>query len=93
MRKTQPGMTGPAALTVILTTAMAITTMEGAIGLQVYDCDGPNTTYQIISMLEPEGCPDPEKDYEEPRLEVAQVLQSQKDAHVTAYRCLIKRTI
>ncbi len=44
-------------------------------------------------MLEPEGCPDPEKDYEEPRLEVVQVLQSQKEAHVTAYRCLIKRTI
>ena len=51
------------------------------------------TTYQIISMLEPESCPDPEKDYEEPQLEVVQVLQSQKEAHITAYCCLIKRTI
>ena len=65
----------------------------GTNGLQVYDCDGPNTTYQVISMLEPEGCLDPEKDYKEPRLEVVQVLQSQKEAHVAAYRCLIKRTI
>ncbi len=44
-------------------------------------------------MLEPESCPDPEKDYKNPRLEVVQVLQSQEEAHVTAYQCLIKRTI
>ncbi len=44
-------------------------------------------------MLEPESCPDPEKDYENPRLEVVQVLQSQEEAHVMAYQCLIKRTI
>ncbi len=62
-------------------------------GLHIYDCEGPNTTYQVISMLEPESCPDPEEDYENPRLEVVQVLQSQEEAHVTAYQCLIKRTI
>ncbi len=66
---------------------------ERASGLQVYDCDGPNTTYQVISMLEPEGCPDLEKDYEESRLEVVLVLQSQKEAYVTAHLCLVKRTI
>ncbi len=66
---------------------------RGANRLQVYDCDGPNTTYQVISMLEPESCPNPEKDYENPRLEVVQVLQSQEDAHVTANQCLIKRMI
>ncbi len=84
-------MAGPAAPTVLLT--LLILLGEGANGLQVYDCDGPNTTYQVISMLEPESCPDPEKDYEDPRLEVVQVLQSQEEANVTAYRCLIKRTI
>ncbi len=88
-------MAGPAVPTTLLIPILVVLTLpkERADGLQVYDCDGPNTTYQVISMLEPEGCPDPEKDYEEPRLEVVQVLQSQKEAHVTAYRCLIKRTI
>ena len=84
-------MVGPAVPTTSLISILVALTVPGerANGLQVYDCDGPNTTYQVISMLEPEGCPDPEKDYEEPRLEVAQVLQSQKEAHVTAYRCMI----
>ncbi len=68
-------------------------TGEGTSGLQVYNCEGPNTTYQVISMLEPESCPDPEKDYEAPRLETVQVLQSQEEAHVAAHQCLIKRTI
>ncbi len=88
-------MAGPAVPTAPLILALVTATLlrEEANGLQVYDCDGPNTTYQVISMLEPEGCPDPEKDYEEPRLEVVQVLQSQKEAHVLAYRCLVKRTI
>ncbi len=86
-------MLRPAAPTTSLTLTFTLLTLlgGGTNGLQVYDCDGPNTTYQVISMLEPEGCPDPEKDYEEPRL--VQVLQSQKEAHVTAYRCLIKRTV
>ncbi len=44
-------------------------------------------------MLEPESCPNPEKDYEAPRLETVQVLQSQEEAHVTAHQCLTKRTI
>ncbi len=85
----------PAAPTapLILTVTLLTPSGEGTNRLQVYDCDGPNTTYQVISMLEPEGCPDPEKDYEEPQLEVVQVLQSQKEAHVTAYHCLIKRTV
>ncbi len=62
-------------------------------GLQVYDCEGPNTTYQVVSMLEPESCPDLEKDYETPRLETVQVLQSQEEAHVAVHQCLIKRMI
>ena len=82
----------PTAFLTSILVALAATG-EKAAGLQVYNCDGPNTTYQVISMLEPEGCPDPEKDYEEPQLEVVQVLQSQKEAHVSAYRCLVKRTI
>ncbi len=53
----------------IITAALLTLAGGGTNGLQVYDCDGPNTTYQVILMLEPEGCPDPEKDYEEPRLE------------------------
>ena len=88
-------MVRPAVPTTLLIPILVALTLpqERASGIQVYDCDGPNTTYQVISMLEPEGCPDPEKDYEEPRLEVVQVLQSQKEAHVSAYRCLVKRMI
>ncbi len=70
-------MARPAAPTVFLISTLTLLTLSGerTDGLQVYDCDGPNTTYQVISMLEPESWPDPEKDYEEPRLEVVQVLQ------------------
>ena len=89
---TMAGPAVPAAILIPILTTLTLS-RERANGLQVYDCDRPNTTYQVISMLEPEGCPDPEKDYEEPRLEVVQVLQSQKEAHVMAYRCLIKRTV
>ncbi len=83
---------GPAFLALLL---VIITLMQGqSSGLQVYDCDGPNTTYQVVLMLEPESCPDPEKDYGFlPRLETVQVLQSQDGAHVTAHQCLIKSTI
>ncbi len=44
-------------------------------------------------MLKSESCPDLEKDYEAPRIETVQVLQSQEEAHVTAYQCLVKRTV
>ncbi len=44
-------------------------------------------------MLKPESCPNPEKDYETPRIEMVQVLQSQEEAHVTAYQCLVKRNV
>ncbi len=80
-----------AAPTILLILTFLTLLGEGIDGLQVYDCAGPNTTYQVISMLEPESCPNP--DYEEPHLEVVQVPQSQEEAHVTAYCCLMKRTI
>ncbi len=57
-------MAGARTLAILLT--LVTLAGHGAYGLQVYNCEGPNTTYQVISMLEPESCPDPEKDYDNP---------------------------
>lgn len=58
-------------------------------GLTVYDCNHADTTYEIIDLLEPEKCPDPVHDYEDPRAVTVQILQTDTSVPVSAYQCLL----
>ncbi len=64
-----------------------IMTCTATWGLQVYDCDGPNTTYKVISMLKPEACPDPAKDYEDPRTSMEDQGQGFGGPNLTVEAC------
>ena len=57
--------------------------------LTAYDCQHPNTTYQVVNSLAPAACPDPELDYEEPRPQMLQLLQIDTKVPVKAHKCQV----
>lgn len=60
--------------------------------LTVYDCMDSNATHTTIDLLSPGECPDPRKDFEEPRLVPVAVLVSDDDYLVHAIQCQIRLT-
>ncbi len=71
-----------------MTTLASLLILQGAMAIQVYDCDEQDTPFQVVSMIEPDACPDPETDYK-----VAQILQVKGNVQVVAQQCLVKRTV
>ncbi len=60
-------------------------------GIQVCDCD-MSTINPYLDLLEPEPCPDPERDYEDARSENVQVLQGQLRVHHCSVRVTTRVT-
>ncbi len=71
---------------------LALTILLATEGLQVYDCNGREAKFEMISLLGPKRCPDPKRDYHQPKTEVVQLLQQKEDVRVTAHQCQVKRT-
>ena len=73
-------------LILALTTALLL---PGTEGLTAFDCAHRNTTYQVIDLMSPADCPDPEKDYETPRQQRLQILQTDGQMPVHSSRCQV----
>ena len=55
--------------------------------LQVFDCEDQGTKFVEVDLIAPESCPDPIRDFLEPTPINVQVVQTESDFQVTAYRC------
>jgi hypothetical protein len=58
-----------------------------------YDCGSPNASYEAISLLETEPCPDPKRDYRQPVNLTVQLLHRQEERYFEAVRCDYRVTI
>ncbi len=74
-------------------TLTLLSSMATSSGLQVYNCDNNAAHYEPISLLEPEPCSDPERDYKEPRNVSLQLLQVQRYTQIEAFQCNVTVTI
>ena len=73
--------------------AAAIILLQGgpplARAMIAYDCNHPNVTHMSIDLVQPEPWPDPDRDYEPPRKQRVQILQTASALPVQATQCLI----
>lgn len=60
--------------------------------MTVYDCDHQEARFKVLDLTEPEECPDPIKDYEEPKEWMAQIVQTDTALPVMAFQCVIRMT-
>ena len=60
----------------------------GAMAMSAYDCQDVNTTHIMVDLLEPQPCPDPILDYEKPRPQLVQILQTDTAMPVSATQCI-----
>ena len=58
-----------------------------------YDCNSPNASYEAISLLETEPCPDAQRDYRRPVNFTVQLLHRQEARYFEAVRCDYRVTI
>ena len=68
---------------------LALMAITGGDTLTVYDCSHDATTFQTIDLLEPQRCPDPHHDYQEPIPRPLQVLQTDTAIPTLGYQCLV----
>ena len=66
------------------TTFVSLLMLQRGMAIQVYYCNGQDTTFQVVSILEPEACSDPERAFKDPTNKVAQILQVQRKIHMIA---------
>ena len=82
-------MAAPPVVSLILATALWLalrgTTVEA---MTAYNCQDPNATHITVDLLEPQPCPDPDLDYESPRNQLVQILQTDTAMPVTATQCI-----
>lgn len=64
----------------------------GTEGLTVYDCQEDKLTFTTVDLIEPERCADPENDYEAPRHQTVQLLQTATEVPVLGYQCKVSIT-
>ena len=55
--------------------------------LPVFDCRNPDTTYEVIDLLEPTNCPEPDRDYAALTQIPVQVLQTDISLPIMGYQC------
>ena len=55
--------------------------------IPVFDCDNQKTVFKTIDLREPSRCPDPQTDYDTPLLRTIQVVQTDAEFPITAYKC------
>lgn len=64
-----------------------ILTLSGAV--TVFDCEHPDTRFEVVDLLAPQDCPDPQADYEEVKTQKVQVIQTDTLIATIAYRCSV----
>ena len=84
-----PAATATVATVAIAFLALVLWDCKGAGALEVYDCTHLNTTYTTIDLLEPGGCPDPERDFKKPFGRLVQLVHTDTPIAVKAYRCQV----
>ena len=67
-------------------------TLGAAVAVQVYDCEGERTTYEVIDLTETEECPDPEIDYEPTRTRQIQVVHKAEAKRIRGVQCKVTVT-
>ena len=60
--------------------------------ITVYDCEHPKVTLKALDLTGAYDCPTPERDYEEPIEQKAQILQIDASVPITAFRCRVTQT-
>ena len=73
--------------TMILLAALDLTPTARAI--PVFDCDHPATQFKALDLHEPSRCPDPVRDFLEPRDMKVHLLQQDLEMAIPAYQCLV----
>ena len=68
---------------------LRVATLRQTEALVAYDCHHENTTYQVIDLIEPAPCPDPERDYDPPIQHQIQLVQVDTQMPVKAHRCKV----
>ena len=86
-KKTSRRHQGKISQLVLLTLLLSRTPLAQA--LTAFDCEHPNTTYQVVDLMAPAPCPDPERDYEPGRPQRLQLLQTDGQMPVTASKCQV----
>ena len=64
----------------------------GAVAVQVYDCEGERTTYEVIDLTETEDCPDPDLDYEPTQTRQIQVVHRTESKRMRGVQCKVTVT-
>ena len=71
---------------VLAATVLLWSDLVGA--MSAYNCQDQNATHIMVDLLEPQPCPDPELDYERPRPQLVQILQTDTAMPVSATQCI-----
>ena len=59
------------------------------LALQVYSCDVPSTAFEAIDLTEPGPCPDPVKDFNDPKTHHFQILATESEFPIKAHICKV----
>ena len=65
------------------------TLLAHADGLPVFDCRSTDTKFRVVDLLEPKECPEPDRDYAEPKSTLIQVLQTDTNVPILGYQCKV----
>ena len=66
---------------------------NAAVALEVYDCEGKDTTFETIDLTETAECPERESHYQAPTTRSIQILHNDQAKRISGVQCQVIKSV
>ena len=66
---------------------------NAAVALEVYDCEGQDTTFETIDLTATGDCPERESAYQPPTTRSIQILHNDQTKRISGVQCQVNKSV